>query len=71
LVVSIAYFEYQCNANERIEQYALNEASFVVVKMLQRFDTIKALNKGPIRKGLSLTLFPLDGVQIKMHRANS
>jgi hypothetical protein len=54
-----------------LEQYALNEASFVVVKILQRFDLIEALDKGPIIKGMSLTLSPLKGTKIKMHRASS
>jgi len=31
-------------ADLSLEQYALDEASFVVVKILQRFDIIEALN---------------------------
>jgi hypothetical protein len=53
------------------EQYALNEASFVIVKILQRFDNIEALDKGPIVKGMTVTLAPQNGVLIKMHRASS
>jgi cytochrome P450 len=52
-----------------IEQYALNEASFVLVKFLQRFDKIEALDMGPIKKGLTITLSPRDGVKVKLHRA--
>jgi hypothetical protein len=58
-------------ANELAEQYALNEASFVIVKILQRFDIIEAVDKGPIVKGMSLTLSPLNGTVIKLHRASS
>ena len=53
-----------------VEQYALTEASFVVVKILQRYDAIEALDMtGKIKKGLSFTLKPGDGVKVKMHRA--
>jgi len=54
------------------EQYALNEAAFVVVKMLQRFDGIEALDMvTPLKKGISLTLAPGDGVKVRLHRAAS
>ena len=43
----------------------------MVIKILQRFDRIEALDKGPIRKGLTLTLSPMDGVKVKMHKASS
>jgi hypothetical protein len=52
-----------------IEQYALNEASFVIVKLLQRYDKIEALDMGPLKKGITATLAPADGVKVKMHRA--
>jgi len=57
--------------NVGIEQYALNEASFVLAKMLQRYDRIEALDRGKIRKSLTLTLAPAGGVKIKLHRAAS
>jgi hypothetical protein len=48
-----------------VEQSALNEASFVIARLLQRYDK-------PIRKKLMLTLSPADGVNIKLlHRAIS
>ncbi|TVY60872.1 Cytochrome P450 52A13, partial [Lachnellula suecica] len=54
------------------QQYALNEASFVIVKFLQRFDGMEAVDMtGPLKKGLSLTLSPGDGVKVRMHRAAS
>lgn len=52
------------------QQYALNEASFVLVKFLQRFDGLEALDMGPIKKGLTITLSPAKGVKVKMHRAS-
>ncbi|KAH9214462.1 cytochrome P450 alkane hydroxylase-like protein [Leptodontidium sp. 2 PMI_412] len=54
------------------QQYALNEASFVIVRVLQRFDKIEALDmSGPLKKGITITLQPGDGVKVKMHRASS
>jgi hypothetical protein len=43
----------------------------VVVKILQRFDRLEALDKGPVRKSVTLALAPGAGVKIKMHRASS
>lgn len=44
----------------------------MLVKLLQRYDNIEALDMtGPLRKALSLTLSPADGVKIRMHRAVS
>jgi cytochrome P450 len=60
------------DANWRTEQYALNEASFVMVKILQRYDNIEALDMtGPLKKAITLTLSPGDGVNVRMHRAAS
>ncbi len=44
----------------------MTEVSFVVVEILRRFDAIEALDKGPIRK-----VSPLDGLKLKLHRANA
>lgn len=50
----------------------MNEASFVLVKVLQRFDRIEALDMtGPLPKALTITLQPGNGVKVRMHRANS
>ncbi|TVY38159.1 Cytochrome P450 [Lachnellula subtilissima] len=54
------------------QQYALTEASFVMVKMLQRYDNIEALDMtGKIPKALTLTMAPGNGVKVRMHRADS
>ncbi len=54
------------------EQYALNEASFVMVKLLQRFDKIEAADmKSPIQKSLTIILAPGEnGTTVRMHRAS-
>ncbi|CZT00411.1 related to n-alkane-inducible cytochrome P450 [Rhynchosporium agropyri] len=53
------------------QQYALNEASFFIVRVLQRFDKIEALDMiGLLKKGLTITLQPGDGVKVRMHRAS-
>lgn len=44
----------------------------MMVKILQRYDNIEALDMtGPLNKGLSVTLSPGDGVNVRMHRAAS
>lgn len=53
-----------------VEQYALNEASFTLMKFCQRFDKIEALDMtGPLKKGLTIVLSPGDGVKVRLHRA--
>jgi hypothetical protein len=39
------------------------------VKLLQRYDRIEAVDKGPIVKQLSMTLVPGGGAKVSMHRA--
>jgi hypothetical protein len=58
-------------ANDGVEQYALNEASFVLVKLLQRYNKIEALDHEPIVKQLSMTLAPENGAKVRMHRADA
>jgi hypothetical protein len=53
-----------------IEQYALNEAAFVIVRFLQRYDKIKCVDVNkPIKKKMTLILSPGDGENIRLHRA--
>ncbi len=55
-----------------IEQYALNEAAFVVARLLQRYDKIESPDiSKPLRKNLTTTLSPSEGVKVKLHRAIS
>ncbi|KAI6867140.1 cytochrome P450 [Hortaea werneckii] len=54
------------------QQFALTEASYVVVRLLQRFDQITpAANapEGPIRSNLTLTSCPGDPVTLRLHEA--
>ena len=37
----------------------------MLVKILQRYDRIEALDMGPIKKGLTITLSPADGVKVR------
>jgi cytochrome P450 len=64
--------ERKCANLSATEQYALNEASFVLVKILQRYDKIDALDMGPggIKKEVTLTLSPANGVNVRLHRAS-
>lgn len=53
------------------QQFALTEASYVVVRMLQRFDRIEAGAKwtGETKHGVTLTSCPGDGVHIRLREA--
>lgn len=52
------------------QQFALTEAGYVLVRLLQRFDQIEDVNADqPIRWGLSLTSSPADLVTVRMHEA--
>ncbi|KAJ9635358.1 hypothetical protein H2199_008360 [Coniosporium tulheliwenetii] len=54
------------------QQYALTEAGYLIVRMLQRFDRIEGVGehwqKKP-RKKISLTMYPLDGVKVRLRMA--
>ncbi|KAJ6031306.1 Cytochrome P450 E-class [Penicillium herquei] len=50
------------------QQFALTEAGYVLVRLLQRFDQIHDVNEDqPIRYGLNLTLCPADLLTVRMH----
>jgi cytochrome P450 len=52
------------------QQYALTEAGYVVVRMLQTFDAVEWCGRpGPPRKAFSVTMTPKDGVVVKFRRA--
>ncbi|KAH8820366.1 cytochrome P450 alkane hydroxylase-like protein [Xylogone sp. PMI_703] len=54
------------------QQYALNEAGFVVARFLQRYDKLEYLGpEGRIAKRMGLTVSPKDGVKVRLHRAES
>lgn len=54
------------------QQFALTEASYVLVRLLQRFDKIEAKPgslEGPVRSNLTLTSCPADLVTLRLHEA--
>jgi cytochrome P450 len=54
------------------QQFALNEVGFVLVRFLQRYDRIEAVDMvTPLIKKVSITLAPAEGQKIRLHRATS
>lgn len=52
------------------QQFALTEASYVTVRLLQRFDAIENMDRDPVpRQHLTLTSCSADGVKVRMHAA--
>ena len=52
------------------EQFALTEASYVTVRLIQRFDALKNLETDPVvRHNLTLTSCPGTGVKVQLHEA--
>ncbi|KAI4623404.1 hypothetical protein J4E83_004798 [Alternaria metachromatica] len=46
------------------QQYALTEASYVTVRLVQEFKTMESRDPGPWREGLTLTLASMNGTQV-------
>ncbi|KAJ5542464.1 hypothetical protein N7535_004885 [Penicillium sp. DV-2018c] len=52
------------------QQFALTEAGYVIVRLLQRFDQIADVNAGKkIRYNVALTSAPADKVTVRLHQA--
>lgn len=54
------------------QQFALVEVSCVIVRMLQHFDAIEPIKReemSKMKKGLSLTVVPAEGVRVRLHKA--
>lgn len=52
------------------QQFALTEAGYVLVRLLQRFDAIEDVYPDrPIRNGVSITMCPADLVTVRLHEA--
>ncbi|KAI9829911.1 MAG: hypothetical protein M1826_005333 [Phylliscum demangeonii] len=52
------------------QQYALTEASFVIVRFCQRFDAIELWDRqDPIKKAFAIVMSPEDGVRVRLHRS--
>ncbi|KAL7782769.1 cytochrome P450 [Trichoderma ceciliae] len=51
------------------QQFALTEVGYVVIRMMQRIDSIDGSQVGPVKHGLTLTNCPGEGVNVKLHFA--
>jgi len=51
------------------QQFALTEASYVIVRMMQRFDSIQNLDFKEMTHNLTLTSSPGGGVRVRVHEA--
>ncbi|KAF2158400.1 hypothetical protein M409DRAFT_71664 [Zasmidium cellare ATCC 36951] len=54
------------------QQFAMTEAAYVLVRLLQRFDSIEPVNRpemSAMKKELGLTMWPKDRVRVRFHRA--
>jgi hypothetical protein len=53
-----------------VEQFALTEASFLIVRLVQMYDTIEWHGEtGRIMKGFGLVMYQAKGVPVRLHRA--
>ena len=54
------------------EQFALTESSYVIVRLLQRFDAVQNCDPNPVPvHNLTLTSCPADGVKVRLREALS
>lgn len=52
------------------EQYAITEASFLIVRLLQTYDRMDWLGEqGRISKAFGLIMYPAKGVPVRLHKA--
>lgn len=54
------------------QQFALIEASYLLVRVLQQYDAIEPVDgkdMSALKKGLGLTMWPASGVKVRMHEA--
>jgi hypothetical protein len=62
--------KHQLLTLDGVEQFALAEASYTVVRLLQRFDGIENMEPpGPIKFHHALTNSSGTGVQVRLHEA--
>ena len=50
------------------QQYALTEASYVTVRLVQEFERLESRDSGPWREGLTLTCCSLNGTKVGLVR---
>ncbi|KAK0107616.1 hypothetical protein ONS96_003422 [Cadophora gregata f. sp. sojae] len=56
------------------QQYSLVETSFLIVKLLRSFDRMEPVgwtDASAVKRGMDLTMWPRDGVHMRLHRAAS
>ncbi|RAL67971.1 hypothetical protein DID88_008695 [Monilinia fructigena] len=53
------------------QQYALTEASFFIIRLLQKFDQMESVDKEEVTFNLTLTMCSGNGVTIKLHAAEA
>ncbi|KAB8304698.1 hypothetical protein EYC80_004062 [Monilinia laxa] len=53
------------------QQYALTEASFFIIRLLQKFDQMESVDKEKVTFNLTLTMCSGNGVKIKLHAAEA
>lgn len=52
------------------QQYALTEAAYLIVKLLQRFDAVEWVGaQGKPKKDFRITMAPKDGVWVRFRKA--
>lgn len=57
------------DAGIRVEQFALIEASYVLIRFLQLFETIGAKDDRPWQEKIALTVSSRNGVRVSFNRA--
>ncbi|ESZ93663.1 hypothetical protein SBOR_5968 [Sclerotinia borealis F-4128] len=53
------------------QQYALTEASFFIIRLLQKFDAMESVDTEDVTFNLTLTMCSGNGVKIKLHEAEA
>jgi len=51
------------------QQYALTEAGYVIVRMVQEFRVLESRDPEPLREAITLTCASLNGVKVALTRA--
>lgn len=66
-------FLHENSTNNGLEQYALTEASYTLVKLLQHFDTLENADPTLVRPAIqsNLTMSHEQGVKIRLYRSKA
>lgn len=55
-----------CNTNYSAEQFALTEASYATVRLMQEFKALASRDHGPWEESLTLTCASRNGTQVAL-----